>query len=86
MSDGFKLVTPEFHSFVENANEQELNDKLVELSKNEHQVFKTRDEDLELQDTKDKAKELSAPYSHALKELKQKRSLVVTTLESRGKV
>ena len=83
--DKYKLVGPEFHSFVGGANEVELKEKLVELNKNEHQVYKTREEDSEYQDSKQKTKELGASYSEVLKELKQKRSLILNTLDSQGK-
>ena len=85
MSDKFKLVSEEFQNAVMAADEETLKVKAQELIKNEHQVLRTREEDVELQDLKEKAAELSQPYAHALKEIKQKRSFVAVTLENRGK-
>ncbi len=84
MRDNFKLVKPEFHSFVQGASTDELKQKIVELTKEEFQVLKTRDEDDELNDSKQKVKELKEPYSQALKELRQKIGLVSLTLDERG--
>lgn len=83
--DKFKLLTEEFQSAVMAADEQTLKDKAQELIKNEHQVLKTRDEDLELLELKDKVRYLTTPYNQALKEIQQKRSFIATTLEERGK-
>lgn len=81
----FKLLTEEFQNEVMSADEEALKNKSQELIKSEHQVYKTKDEDVELQDLKDKVKNLQQPYNEAIKELKQKRTFVAITLESRGK-
>lgn len=83
--DKYKLVSEEFQNAVMAADEQTLKEKAQELIKNEHQVLKTRDEDIELQELKEKASQLAAPYAEVLKEIKQKRSFVAVTLENRGK-
>jgi TRAP-type C4-dicarboxylate transport system substrate-binding protein len=83
--DKFKLLSEEYQNEVLAADEETLKNKAQELIKNEHQVYQTKDSDVELTDAKEKASELAAPYAQALKEIKQKRSFVALTLENRGK-
>lgn len=79
------LISEEFRNAVASAQDDELKTKVVNLSKNEEEVLKTRSEDQALIDAKDLAKELNGPYSETLKEIKARRRYVLKVLQERGK-
>lgn len=79
------LISEEFRNMVAAAQDDELKTKIVNLSKNEEEVIKTRGEDTALNDAKELTKELSGPYSDALKEIKARRRYVLKVLQERGK-
>jgi hypothetical protein len=79
------LVSDEFKNAIASAPDDELKSKIVNLSKNEEDVLKTRFEDSQLNDAKELAKELNAPYAESLKEIKARRRYVLKVLQERGK-
>jgi hypothetical protein len=79
------LVSDEFKNAIASASDDELKSKIVNLSKNEEDVLKTRFEDSQLNDAKELAKELNAPYAESLKEIKARRRYVLRVLQERGK-
>ena len=79
------LLSDEFKNMVAAANETDLKTKIYNLSKSEEEVFVTRSEDATLNDAKGLAKELSAPYSESIKEIRAKRRYVLSVLQERGK-
>jgi hypothetical protein len=79
------ILSEEFKNMVASGSEDELKTRVVSLSKNEEEVVKTRSDDTKLSDTKLLLKELSGPYTDALKEIKAKRRYVLKVLQERGK-
>ncbi len=79
------LISEEFKNLVASAADDELKTKVVNLSKNEEEVLKTRGEDQSFNEAKDLAKELGAPYIETLKEVKARRRYVLKVLQERGK-
>ena len=79
------IVSDEFKNAVASASDDDLKSKIVNLSKNEEDVLKTRFEDSQLNDAKELAKELGAPYADSLKEVKARRRYVLKVLQERGK-
>jgi len=79
------IVNEEFKSVVAGMAGPELKEKVVNLSKMEGEILKARAEDQELNETKDALKEMTAPYSEALKKVRAERIYVHTVLEERGK-
>lgn len=79
------LISDEFRNVVAAMPDDELKTKIVNLSKNEEDVLKTRGEDQALNDSKELTKELNGPYSDTLKEIKARRRYVLKVLEERGK-
>ncbi len=79
------LISDEFKNLVASAQDDELKTKVVNLSKNEEEVLKTRAEDQAFNDARDLAKELGAPYAETLKEIKARRRYVLKVLQERGK-
>lgn len=84
--DMFPLLTEEFQNFVNGASDDDLKQKLVDIAKSESDVVKTRKDDQKLTELKEEVKDMSEPYSTALKEINQKRSFLVAALEGRGKL
>lgn len=78
------LISEEFRNVCAAAQTDELKTKVVNLSKNEEDVLKTRGEDQDLNDAKELVKERNAPYSDALKEIKARRRYVLKVLAERG--
>lgn len=79
------LISDEFKNAVAAAADDELKTKVVNLSKNEEEILKTRSEDSALAEAKDLAKELNAPYSESMKEVRARRRYVLKVLQERGK-
>ncbi len=79
------LISEEFRNAIASAQDDELKTKVVNLSKNEEEVLKARGEDQALTDAKELTKELAAPYSETLKEIKARRRYVLKVLGERGK-
>jgi len=79
------LISDEFKNAVASAPDDELKTKVVNLSKNEEEILKTRSEDSALSEAKDTAKELNAPYSESMKEVRARRRYVLKVLQERGK-
>lgn len=84
--DKYDLVTPEFQEFVNGASDEDLKKRLVEVDGQEEQVLKVKKDDTELEDVRAKLKSINEPYSVAIKECKQKRSLIISALKERGQV
>lgn len=78
------LVSEEFKSVVEASTLPELKEKIVNLSRQEGEVLKAKKDDDELQEAKEKAKELSAPYAETLKKVRSERGFVHEVLSQRG--
>ncbi len=78
------LISEEFRNAVAAAPSDELKTKVVNLSKNEEEVSKTRGEDQALNDAKTLTKDLNAPYSDAMKEIRARRRYVLSVLSERG--
>ncbi len=79
------LVSEEFKSVVVSMSDSELKEKVVNLSRNEGEILKAKKDDEELNETKDRLKEMTTPYAEALKKVKVERAYVHTILEERGK-
>lgn len=79
------LLSEEFRNVVASANDEELQTKVITLSKSEEEVFKARAEDNPLNEAKMLSKELGAPYADALKEVRARRRYVLTVMQERGK-
>lgn len=77
-------VSDEFKNAIAAMNSNELKDRVVTLSRQEGEIIKARKEDDELTEATERVKELKAPYSEALKKVKNERVYVHSVLEERG--
>ena len=77
-------LTQEFKNAVAAMSTEELKERVVTVSQYEEEVKTSMRNDVALQDAKELAKDLSAPYRETLKTLGAQRSYVVLTLEERG--
>lgn len=76
---------PEFTAEVRSLLSGDLEQRLLELTKASMEVDDSKEDDQELQETKDKLKELNAPYSEAKKTIKMKTKYILTLLKDKGK-
>ncbi len=79
-----QLVSDEFQNTVAAAQTDELKTRVVSLSRGEEDILKAKAEDQQLNDAKDLAKELNAPYAEGLKEMRARRRFVLKVLQERG--
>jgi len=75
---------PEFHDEIQNANQDQLNDRLAELAKNREEIQDQKESDEVLEEAKARASELAAPYRDAQKLIRLKSRFIIMTLKDRG--
>jgi hypothetical protein len=80
-----KKINPETVDALRGMSVDELNERLVVLAKNEHEVETFREQDEALAKVVAEKAELEGPYKDQLKEIKATRTFVVRLLEEMGK-
>ena len=76
---------PDFASEAEALDASSLEDRIVELAKGLEEVEKAKEADTALQEARENAKELNAPYLESKKVIRLKTSYLVQLLEEKGK-
>lgn len=75
---------PEFVSVVAGMSADELEKKLASYAKEQENSLKAEESDAELQSTKEKLKELKAPYGDIKKALRLKMRYIIALIEEKG--
>lgn len=75
---------PEFADEVNTLSTEQMNDRLATFAKHREEVQDTKDADEGLQEAREKAKELAAPYIDAQKAIRLKSKFIIGILKDRG--
>lgn len=75
---------PEFVAEVESASVEQLDARLAQLAKDIEAVNDAKEADEELEQAREKASQLAAPYSESRKALQAKSRYIVELLKDKG--
>jgi hypothetical protein len=80
-----KKINPETVDAMRGMTPEELNERIVQLAKNEDEVESARDQNEKIAEARSVLQELEGPYKDSLKEIKATRKFAVKLLEEKGK-
>lgn len=75
---------PEFVAEVDGLSQEALNSRLAELAKGLAAIQTAKEDDEELEEAKEKASELAAPYRDGVKALTLKSRYIISLLSDKG--
>jgi len=75
---------PDFVAVVAGLSVEDLDKRLSDYAKEQENALKAQEEDTELESTKEKLKELKAPYNDVKKALRLKMRYLIKLIEEKG--